>query len=110
MNSASAGASTWSRAAFDSSSVRARKGGPRRAPTRRTAVNYKNRYNDVAYWQIHGREQQLIGFFGGARSDTGKPYRTENDVRGVGKDNPLGRQFHDAATAKWGQLHRYTGY
>jgi RHS repeat-associated protein len=75
-----------------------------------TAVNYENRYRDAAYWRIRGREQQLIDSFGGARSDTGKPYRTENAVRGVGKENPRGRQFHDAATAKWGQRHPYTGY
>jgi len=47
---------------------------------------------------------------GGARADTGEPYRTENAVRGVAKDNPRGRRFHDAASALWGQLHPYTGY
>ena len=56
------------------------------------------------------REQQLIDFFGGARSDTGEPYRTENAVRGVAKENPQGRRFHAAATELWGQLHPYTGY
>ncbi len=74
-----------------------------------TAVNYANRYSDVAYWRLRGREQQLIDFFGGAQSDTREPYRTENVMRGVAKDNPLGRLFHDAATKKWGQLHPYTG-
>jgi hypothetical protein len=63
-----------------------------------TAVDYGQRYDDVAYWRIRGREQQLIDSLGGARSDTGEPYRTENVVRGVAKDNPRGRRFHTAAT------------
>ena len=75
-----------------------------------TAINYDQRYDDPAYWRIRGREQQLIDFNGGAQSDTGKPYRTENIVRAVAKDNPWGRRFHDAATARWGQIHHYTGY
>jgi hypothetical protein len=75
-----------------------------------TAVDYSQRYDDVAYWRIRGREQQLIDFLGGARSDTGEPYRTENAVRGVAKENPQGRRFHAAATELWGQLHPYTGY
>jgi hypothetical protein len=75
-----------------------------------SAIDYGRRYDDVAYWRIRGREQQLIDSLGGARSDTGEPYRTENAVRGVGKDNPRGRRFHDAATELWGPLHRYTGY
>ncbi len=73
------------------------------------AVNYEDRYRDVAYWRIRGREQQLMDFHGGAQSDTGMPYRTENVQRGVAKNNPLGRLFHDAATKHWGQLHPYTG-
>jgi hypothetical protein len=75
-----------------------------------TAVDYSQRYDDVAYWRIRGREQQLVDFLGGARSDTGEPYRTENAVRGVAKENPQGRRFHAAATELWGQLHPYTGY
>lgn len=74
-----------------------------------TAVNYANRYEDVAYWRIRGREQQLMDSLGGAHSDTQEPHRTENIQRGVAKDNPLGRLFHDAATKQWGQLHPYTG-
>lgn len=74
-----------------------------------TSVSYANRYSDVAYWRIRGREQQLMDSLGGAQSDTREPYRTENVQRGVAKDNPLGRLFHDAATKKWGQLHPYTG-
>jgi hypothetical protein len=74
-----------------------------------TAVDYDQRYDDVAYWRIRGREQQLIDSLGSARSDTGEPYRTENVVRGVAKDNPRGRQFHIAASETWGLLHPYTG-
>ncbi|HEX8706492.1 MAG TPA: hypothetical protein VF815_47090 [Myxococcaceae bacterium] len=75
-----------------------------------SALDYPRRYDDVAYWRIRGREQQMIDSLGGAHSDTGEPYRTENTVRGVAKDNPLGRRFHDAATELWGQLHPYTGH
>jgi hypothetical protein len=73
------------------------------------ATDYERRYEDRAYWQARGREQQLMDSFGGAQSDTGEPYRTENAIRAVAKENPLGRQFHDAATTRWGQLHHYTG-
>ena len=75
-----------------------------------SAIDYGQRYDDVAYWRIRGREQQLIDSLGGARSDTGEPYRTENAVRGVAKDNPRGRRFHEAATELWGLLHPYTGF
>ncbi len=75
-----------------------------------SAIDYGQRYDDVAYWRIRGREQQLIDSLGGARSDSGEPYRTENAVRGVAKDNPRGRRFHEAATELWGLLHPYTGY
>lgn len=74
-----------------------------------TAVDYANRYSDIAYWRIRGREQQLMDSFGGAQSDTQGLYRTENVHRGVAKDNPLGKLFHDAAAKKWGQLYPYTG-
>lgn len=74
-----------------------------------TSVDYANRYSDIAYWRIRGREQQLMDFHGGAKSDTQEPHRTENLQRGVAKDNPLGRLFHDAAAKQWGQLHPYTG-
>lgn len=75
-----------------------------------TAVDYGQRYDDVAYWRIRGREQQLMDSLGGARSDTGAPYQTENAVRGVAKDNPRGRWFHASATELWGELSPYTGY
>jgi len=74
------------------------------------AIDYEQRYDDPAYWRIRGREQQLIDFYGGAQADTGNPYRTENIVRAVAKDNLRGKRFHDAATSRWGQLYRYTGF
>jgi hypothetical protein len=74
------------------------------------AVDYDKRYNDIAYWRIRGREQQLIDYHGGAQSDTGEPYRTENSVRGVARDNKQGWEFHEKASGYWGELHIYTGY
>jgi RHS repeat-associated protein len=70
--------------------------------------------NEPAYYAIRGREQQLIDYFGGvitggAQSDTGKPYRTGNKIRGVRKDHPKGKEYHDAATFVWGELFPYTG-
>jgi RHS repeat-associated protein len=88
------------------------------------AVNYDQRYRDVGYLAIRGREQQLIDYYGGrraaelgitnfsggAQSDTnpGTPL-TENTIRGVGKDNPLGEVFHAAANLAFGELAPYTG-
>lgn len=77
-----------------------------------TAVAYENRYGDIAYIRIRGREQQLVDFHGGAQSDTrkaGLPSKTENTNRAVARDHKLGRQFHEAATSKWGLLAKYTG-
>ncbi len=74
-----------------------------------TAVEYRNRYEDLAYFRIRGREQQLMDSFGGAWSDTGEPYKTENALRGVAKANPQGRRFHEAATSYWGKKSEYTG-
>ncbi|MFL5348502.1 MAG: hypothetical protein ACJ8AT_27205 [Hyalangium sp.] len=74
------------------------------------AVDYGNRYRDLAYWRIRGREQQLVDSFGGAWSDTGEPHKTENQVRGVSKDNVNGRRFYKAATDEWGKISEYTGY
>jgi RHS repeat-associated protein len=89
------------------------------------AVDYKDRYRDVGYLAIRGREQQLIdhagakrakhlgitNFQGGARKDTdpGAPL-TENKVRGVAKDNPFGEIFHAAANLKFGQIAPFTGH
>jgi RHS repeat-associated protein len=90
------------------------------------AVNYEERYRDVGYLAIRGREQQLIDyhgrqrhtqlgltttFNGGARTDTnpGTPL-TENTFRGVAKENPLGEVFHQAANLQFGELAPFTGY
>jgi hypothetical protein len=74
------------------------------------ATDYSKRYEDIAYWRIRGREQQLIDFHGGAQSDTGEPHRTHNVVRGVAKENKNGRRFHKEATEYFKEeLHPYTG-
>jgi hypothetical protein len=77
-----------------------------------SAVDYGERYRDAAYLRIRGREQQLIDSLGGAWSDAepGQPYKTENAVRGVARNNPRGREFYDAASDVWGRLGDYTGY
>lgn len=61
---------------------------------------------DPAYQAIRGREQQLIDHFGGARSEGGT---SGNPLRGVRVNHSRGRLYHNAATAQFGQLHRYTG-
>jgi RHS repeat-associated protein len=75
------------------------------------AVNYEDRYDDVAYLAIRGREQQLIDYYGGAQSDTApKPPQTENAIRGYAKDNSFGMIFHEAANLRFRQeLHPFTG-
>ncbi|MFI8962636.1 SpvB/TcaC N-terminal domain-containing protein [Streptomyces sp. NPDC053493] len=88
------------------------------------AVDYKQRYRDLGYLAIRGREQQLIdyhgaaqahllgvrNFSGGAWSDTDPgPRLTENDSRGVQKDNLLGELFHLAADLEFGELAPFTG-
>lgn len=88
------------------------------------AVDYRERYRDVGYAAIRGREQQLIdhygleeakrlgitNFKGGARSDTkpGAPL-TENTARGVGKGEILGEVFHEASNVAFGPLAPFTG-
>lgn len=78
-------------------------------------IFYINRYKDPEYLAIRGREQQMIDYKGGdprggARSDTGKPYKTENAIRGVRKNNPLGYKMHDAASFLFGgEIFPYTG-
>lgn len=79
------------------------------------AADYQLRYSDIAYLQVRGREQMLIDSFGGAWSDTGEPYKTENAKRGVAKDHKEGRRFYNAAKAIWGNKFggkevSYTGY
>ena len=54
---------------------------------------------------IRGREQQLIDYYGGIGSK-----RVANDIRGVSKINPFGRDFHNASNADFGRLAPYTGY
>ncbi len=92
------------------------------------AVDYGQRYRDVAYLAIRGREQQMIDYFGalrltqqgssiplltftgGAWSDTNPgAHLTENDVRGIARDNPLGRIFHAASDLAFQPLAPYTG-
>jgi hypothetical protein len=87
-------------------------------------VNYEERYRDVGYLAIRGREQQLIDYYGkkkadelgikdfkgGAKSDTGTGTQlTENDIRGVAKDLPAGEVFHEASNWKFGPLAPFTG-
>ena len=90
------------------------------------AVDYGRRYQDLAYLAIRGREQQLIDFrgarrakelglsdddfTGGARSDTapGEPL-TENAIRGVAHENPMGELFHESANLVFGEIAPYTG-
>jgi hypothetical protein len=88
------------------------------------AVDYRERYRDLGYLAIRGREQQLIDyhgarrakargiadFDGGARSDTdpGEPL-TENKIRAVARDNPMGELFHEAANLHFGELAPYIG-
>ena len=89
------------------------------------AVDYGQRYRDVGYLAIRGREQQLIDFHGarrarereiakfdgGAQSDTGRGGAlTENAIRGVAKNNPYGQIFHGAANLHFGEMAPYTGH
>lgn len=88
------------------------------------AVRYEERYRDIAYVAIRGREQQLIDYYGakraaelgikdfkgGAKSDTDPGTQlTENNVRGVAKDNVLGEVFHAASNLKFRPLAPFTG-
>jgi hypothetical protein len=87
------------------------------------AVDYGERYRDLGYLAIRGREQQLIDshgaeqaqsrgvtpFVGGAWSDTPSPRLTENAERGVAKDNPVGEIFHAASDLLFGSLAPFTG-
>ncbi|MFF8610710.1 SpvB/TcaC N-terminal domain-containing protein [Streptomyces sp. NPDC015346] len=88
------------------------------------AVNYGERYRDLGYLAIRGREQQLIDhhgmqeaarlgvkdFKGGAWSDTDSgPRLTENDKRGVDKDSIMGELFHHAAVLEFGEYAPFTG-
>lgn len=69
------------------------------------------RWFDPSYQAIRGREQQLIDSYGGAISDNPRgTTRSGNAIRGVAKWNSMGRTYHNAASAAFGQRHRYTGY
>ncbi len=90
-----------------------------------SAVDYSERYRDIGYLAIRGREQQLIDdegakeyhklpltipFNGGAWSDTPSPHLTENDIRGVAKEQTFwGPIFHAASNLLFGTLAPYTG-
>jgi hypothetical protein len=63
---------------------------------------------DPAYWAIRGREQQMIDFYGGAKSDN--PHTSAgNPIRGVRKSHPLGRLYDAASTAAFGRIAPFTG-
>jgi RHS repeat-associated protein len=90
------------------------------------AVDYTERYRDIGYLAIRGREQQLIDdegakeyhklpltipFTGGAWTDTPSPHLTENDFRGVAKEQTFwGPIFHAESNLLFGTLAPYTGY
>jgi hypothetical protein len=56
------------------------------------------------YRAIRGREQQLIDHHGGV----GHP-NVSNRIRGVARNNPMGRRYHEASNRNFGCLHIYTG-
>jgi hypothetical protein len=68
------------------------------------------RWLDPAYQAIRGREQQLIDRHGGARSDHRPGSRSGNAIRGVAKDNRLGRVYDAMATMRFGRAAPYTGH
>ena len=53
---------------------------------------------------IRGREQQMIDAYGGV----GSPF-VANINRGVSKDNPFGRTYHNLSDARFGNVAPYTG-
>ena len=69
-----------------------------------------NPRNSSAYAAIRGREQQLIDFYGGARTDNPQtPLRNIN--RGVGIQRPpaIQRRYWRASNRYFGQKYKYTG-
>ena len=69
------------------------------------------RHLDPSYQAVRGREQQLIDFYGGAWSERGRfNTKSGNNIRGVAKQNPLGKIYHEAANLLFGQKYMYTGY
>ena len=45
-------------------------------------------------------EQQLIDFYGGVGST-----RVGNAIRGVSRNNPVGRYYHNSSTSAFGEIH-----
>jgi len=58
------------------------------------------------YGAIRGREQQIIDANGKAKSDNGT---SGNKIRGVGKNNPRGKEYHAESNNDFGELYEYTG-
>lgn len=67
------------------------------------AVKYKS---SVVRYAVRGLEQQMIDYFGKAKSEGGK---SGNDIRGVGALNPRCRIYHSTANSTFGsQLYPHT--
>ena len=60
---------------------------------------YADRYGDLAYQAIRGREQSLIDYFGGAQSMGGP---SGNAIQGVADDTALRSAFMDATRRAFG--------
>lgn len=56
------------------------------------------------YAAHRGREQQMIDFYGGIGS-----LLIANPIRGVRKNNPLGKLYHSQSDILFGPLAPYTG-
>ncbi len=75
------------------------------------AVIDKVATGEIGEKAIRGREQQMIDFYGGALSDSARrpDAISANRIRGVDKNNPRGREYHEAANALFGEKYKYTG-
>ena len=73
-----------------------------------------NTINCPSHQAIHGRDQQFTYALGSAWSDVDgrgeQGTMSGNAIRGVSKIKPLGRVFHGASTAKFGEVAPYTGF
>ncbi|MEM9329457.1 MAG: hypothetical protein AAGA85_27600, partial [Bacteroidota bacterium] len=67
---------------------------------------YGSWYSD-AYAAIRGREQQMIDFHGGARSDGGT---SANLIRGVSRINTNRFWYHNQSNAHFGEIYPFTGF
>ncbi|MBE1605586.1 DNRLRE domain-containing protein [Actinopolymorpha pittospori] len=97
-------------AARDSGHHRTAKDGWGAATPDRSTVStlpYAQRHSDPAYQAIRGREQQLIDFWGGAKSDGGT---SGNSIRGIARDNPRLPLYVGAATARFGLVESRPGW